>query len=37
MEDHRRTRSQGLSVGAQLIQWDSLQDSEVGEGSEHSN
>ena len=26
MEDHRRTRSQGLSEGAQLIQWDSLQD-----------
>ena len=26
MEDSRRTRSQGLSEGAQLIQWDSLQD-----------
>ena len=26
MEDRRRTRSQGLSEGAQLIQWDSLQD-----------
>ena len=26
MEDHRRTRSQGLPEGAQLIQWDSLQD-----------
>ena len=26
MEDHRRTRSQGLSEGAQLIQWNSLQD-----------
>ena len=26
MEDHRRTRSQGLPVGEQLIQWDSLQD-----------
>ena len=26
MEDHRRTRSQGLSEGSQLIQWDSLQD-----------
>ena len=26
MEDRRRTRSQGLSKGAQLIQWDSLQD-----------
>ena len=26
MEDHRRTRSQGLSEGAQLIQWDFLQD-----------
>ena len=26
MEDHRRTRSQGQSEGAQLIQWDSLQD-----------
>ena len=26
MEDHRRTRSQCLSEGAQLIQWDSLQD-----------
>ena len=26
MEDHRRTRSQGLSEEAQLIQWDSLQD-----------
>ena len=26
MEDCRRTRSQGLSEGAQLIQWDSLQD-----------
>ena len=26
MEDHRRTRSQVLSEGAQLIQWDSLQD-----------
>ena len=25
MEDHRGTRSQGLSEGAQLIQWDSLQ------------
>ena len=25
MEDHRRTRSQGLSEGAQLIQWNSLQ------------
>ena len=28
MEDRRRTRSQGLSEGAQLIQWDSLQDHE---------
>ena len=26
MEDHRRTRSQGLPEGEQLIQWDSLQD-----------
>ena len=26
MEDHRRTRSQGLSEGEQLIQWDFLQD-----------
>ena len=26
MEDRRRTRSQVLSEGAQLIQWDSLQD-----------
>ena len=26
MEDHRRTRNQGLSEGAQLIQWNSLQD-----------
>ena len=26
MEDHRRTMSQGLSEGAQLIQWDSRQD-----------
>ena len=26
MEDRRRTRSQGLSEGAQLIQWDSIQD-----------
>ena len=26
MDDHRRTRSQGLSEGAQLIQWYSLQD-----------
>ena len=26
MEDRRRTRSQGLSEGTQLIQWDSLQD-----------
>ena len=26
MEDCRRTRSQVLSEGAQLIQWDSLQD-----------
>ena len=26
MEHRRRTRSQGLSEGAQLIQWDSLQD-----------
>ena len=26
MEEHRRTRSQGLPEGAQLIQWDSLQD-----------
>ena len=26
MEDRRRTRSQGLSEGSQLIQWDSLQD-----------
>ena len=26
MDDHRRTRSQGLSEGLQLIQWDSLQD-----------
>ena len=26
MEDRRRTRSQGLSEGAELIQWDSLQD-----------
>ena len=26
MEDHRRIRSQGLSEGSQLIQWDSLQD-----------
>ena len=26
MEDRRRTRSQGLLEGAQLIQWDSLQD-----------
>ena len=26
MEDRRRTRSQGLPEGEQLIQWDSLQD-----------
>ena len=26
MEDHRKTRSQGLQEGEQLIQWDSLQD-----------
>ena len=26
MEDRRRTRSQGLLEGVQLIQWDSLQD-----------
>ena len=26
MEDHRRTRSQGLQEGTQLIQWDSVQD-----------
>ena len=26
MEDHKRTRSQGLLDGVQLIQWDSLQD-----------
>ena len=26
MEDHRRTRSQVLLEGEQLIQWDSLQD-----------
>ena len=26
MEDHRRTRSQGLPEGEQLIQWDLLQD-----------
>ena len=26
MDDRRRTRSQGLSEGVQLIQWDSLQD-----------
>ena len=26
MEDRRRTRNQGLSEGAQLIQWNSLQD-----------
>ena len=26
MEDRRRTSSQGLSEGAQVIQWDSLQD-----------
>ena len=26
MEDHRRTRSQGLPEGTQLIQWDSIQD-----------
>ena len=26
MEDHRRTRSQGLPEGEHLIQWDSLQD-----------
>ena len=26
MEDRRRTRSQGLPEGTQLIQWDSVQD-----------
>ena len=26
MEDRRRTRSQGILEGVQLIQWDSLQD-----------